>query len=102
MRLISLALRGIVRFDGAEPVHVDFDSLGPGLVALIGENGAGKSTLLEAVPAALYRSLPSRPGSLYEHCHGRDAFVEAAITIVSYRGASEPKRCLSRACRSIH
>jgi len=76
MKLRRLAFRGLTRFTGA-PVRIDFEALGPGLVALVGQNGAGKSTALEAVCAALYKRLPTRPGSLYDHCHGRDAFVEA-------------------------
>lgn len=77
MKLNNIKLRGITCFTAPEPVGIDLDSLGPGLVALVGANGAGKSTLLEAVPAVLYKSLPTRPGSLYDHAHGRDAFVEA-------------------------
>ncbi len=80
MRLRSICLRGLTRFTSAEPVRIDFDALGPGLIALVGDNGAGKTTCLEAVPAALHRVFPSRPGSLYDYAHGRDAFVEAVFT----------------------
>jgi exonuclease SbcC len=76
MRLRRLAFRGLTRFTG-EPVRIDLDDLGPGLIALVGANGQGKTTALEAVAAALYKRLPTRPGSLYDHCHGRDAFIEA-------------------------
>jgi exonuclease SbcC len=75
MRLRSLALRGVTRFTSIEPVSIDFDALGPGLIALVGPNGAGKTTILESAIAALYRSFPSRPG-WYEHLHGRDSFLE--------------------------
>jgi exonuclease SbcC len=75
MRLRSLALRGVTRFTSVEPVSIDFDALGSGLIALVGPNGAGKTTVLESVIAALYRSFPSRPG-WYEHMHGRDSFLE--------------------------
>lgn len=77
MRLRSIAFRGLTRFTDSQPVRVDLDSLGPGLVAIVGPNGAGKSTFLEAVPAALYDRFPSRPGSLYNYTHGKDAFIEA-------------------------
>lgn len=76
MKLRRLAFRGITRFQG-DPVRLDFEAMGPGLIALVGANGQGKTTALEAVPACLYKSFPTRPGSLYDHCHGRDAFVEA-------------------------
>lgn len=75
MKLKHVAVRGITRF-GSE-VAIDYGSMPDGLVAIIGPNGAGKTTLMEAIPAALYKTMPSRPGSLYDHAHGRDAFVEA-------------------------
>ncbi|HET6373223.1 MAG TPA: AAA family ATPase, partial [Candidatus Polarisedimenticolia bacterium] len=78
MRLRSISLRGATRFIGAEPVRIDFDSLGEGLIALVGTNGAGKTTLLEATPAALHKSFPSRP-SWYENFTGRDSFLEATF-----------------------
>jgi exonuclease SbcC len=78
VRLRRLSFRGLVRFTSGEPISIDFDALGPGLIALVGENGAGKSTTVEAVPAALYKALPSR-GGWYEYFHGRDAFAEASF-----------------------
>jgi exonuclease SbcC len=77
MRLRSLSLRGLTRFQ--DRVDLDLDAAGPGLVAIVGSNGEGKSTLMEAAPAALWKTLPTRPGSLYDHAHGRDAFVEATF-----------------------
>jgi len=79
MRLRSVAFRGLTRFTGEEPVTIDFASLGPGLIALVGVNGAGKSTAMESVPAALYRTFPTRPGSIYDYAHGRDSFIEAVF-----------------------
>lgn len=77
MRLSKLSLRGITTY--LNRVDVDFDLAGAGLLAVVGPNGAGKSTLLDAVPAALYKTFPSRPGHLYNHCHGTDAFIEATF-----------------------
>lgn len=79
MKLRRLAFRGLTRFTGA-PVRIDFEALGPGLVALVGQNGAGKTTVLEAVAAALYKRFPTRPGSLYDYATGRDAFIEAEFS----------------------
>ncbi len=76
MRLKRVSLRGLTMF--RQLAAVDFAALGPGLVAVVGRNGAGKSSLLEAVPAALYKRMPSRSG-IYEHFNGRDAFVEVAF-----------------------
>jgi exonuclease SbcC len=45
---------------------VDFDSLGEGLIAIVGENGAGKSTLIGSIFAALFRQLPGQKRSLYD------------------------------------
>jgi exonuclease SbcC len=65
MRLNSLRLRGITEAFPNE-VCVDFDALGPGLIALVGENGAGKSTLIGSIFAALFRQLPGQKRSLYD------------------------------------
>jgi exonuclease SbcC len=65
MRLLTLRLRGITEAFPNE-VCVDFDSLGEGLIAIVGENGAGKSTLIGSVFGALFRQLPGQERSLYE------------------------------------
>jgi len=65
MRLHHLRLRGITEAFPNE-VCVDFDSLGEGLIAIVGENGAGKSTLIGSVFAALFRQLPGQKRSLYD------------------------------------
>jgi exonuclease SbcC len=72
-----MSLRGITRF--SEACTVDFDALGEGLVAVVGVNGSGKTTLLEAAPAALWKTFPTRPGSLYDYATGRDAFISAVF-----------------------
>ena len=65
MRLHHLRLRGITEAFPNQ-VCVDFDSLGEGLIAIVGENGAGKSTLIGSVFAALFRQLPGQKRSLYD------------------------------------
>jgi exonuclease SbcC len=65
MRLLTLRLRGITEAFPNE-ICVDFDTLGEGLIALVGENGAGKSTLIGSVFAALFRQLPGQKRSLYD------------------------------------
>src|SRR5208282_6315733 len=65
MRLSTLRLRGISEAFPNE-VSVDFDALGPGLIAIVGENGAGKSTLIGSIFAALFRQLPGQKRSLYD------------------------------------
>src|SRR2546428_1829911 len=67
MRLNCLRLRGITEAFPNE-ISVDFDALGPGLIALVGENGAGKSTLIGSIFAALFRQLPGQKRSLYDFC----------------------------------
>jgi exonuclease SbcC len=65
MLLHYLRLRGITEAFPNE-VCVDFDSLGEGLIAIVGDNGAGKSTLIGSVFAALFRQLPGQKRSLYD------------------------------------
>jgi exonuclease SbcC len=65
MHLRTLRLRGITEAFPNE-VCVDFDTLGEGLIAIVGENGAGKSTLIGSVFAALFRQLPGQKRSLYD------------------------------------
>ena len=62
---VHLRLRRITEAFPNE-VCVDFDSLGEGLIAIVGENGAGKSSLIESVFAALVRQLPGQKRSLYD------------------------------------
>jgi exonuclease SbcC len=65
MKLHHLRLRGITEAFPNE-VCVNFDSMGEGLIAIVGENGAGKSTLIGSVFAALFRQLPGQKRSLYD------------------------------------
>ena len=65
MKLHHLRLRGIAEAFPNE-VCVDFETLGEGLIAIVGENGAGKSTLIGSVFAALFRQLPGQKRSLYD------------------------------------
>jgi DNA repair exonuclease SbcCD ATPase subunit len=65
MRPLSLRLRGITEAFPNEAC-VDFQALGKGLIALVGENGAGKSTLIGSIFAALFRQLPGQKRSLYD------------------------------------
>ena len=65
MRLHNLRLRGITEAFPNE-VCVDFDALGQGLIAIVGESGVGKSTLIGSVFAALFRQLPGQKRSLYD------------------------------------
>jgi len=77
MRLLQLTLRGVTTF--TETISIDFEALGPGLIAVQGSNGTGKSTILEASAVALWKAFPSRPG-FYENFQGRDAFIEATFS----------------------
>ncbi len=90
MKLKRLRFLGVTCFDAE--VDVDFGALGDGLIALVGENGAGKSSVMECVAAALYKTFPTRPGSLYNHCHGTDAFISA--TFETERGSVVEARLL--------
>ncbi|HEX5482044.1 MAG TPA: hypothetical protein VFZ08_05405 [Terriglobia bacterium] len=67
MRLSKITLTGISEAF-PQSVSVDFETLGPGLIALVGENGAGKSTLIGCVFVALFRQLPGQKRSLYDFC----------------------------------
>ena len=57
MRIHQITLQGISEAF-RERISVDFEALGPGLIAIVGENGAGKSTLIGSIFAALFRQLP--------------------------------------------
>lgn len=74
MQLREVSFSGVTRFQ--DPVKIDFGKLGDGLIAFVGRNGEGKTSAMETVAAGLFRSFPSRPGSVYDSCHGRRAFIE--------------------------
>lgn len=75
MRPLRLSLQGLTRFSA--PLTLDLTTAPPGLIAITGGNGEGKTTLLDALaPAALFRSLSTRPGPLKEHCTRRDSMIE--------------------------
>jgi exonuclease SbcC len=80
MRLESLSLRGVLRFD--EPVTLNLRDLPEGLIAICGANGEGKTTLIESPIAALYRSFPSRSDrELFDYATSRDSYLEAIFAI---------------------
>lgn len=84
MRLEKLSLKGITRF--ADPVSIDFASLPPGLVAIVGENGAGKTTVLDACLAAIFRTLPSRGDKpLIDYATGKDAYLDEVFVVGGIR-----------------
>jgi exonuclease SbcC len=63
------------------PVSVDFQALGPGLIALVGENGVGKSTLIGSVFAALFRQLPGQKRSLYDFCTNSQPEIDLTFSV---------------------
>jgi DNA repair protein SbcC/Rad50 len=80
MRLHKLRLRGITEAFPNE-VSVDFDSLGEGLIAIVGENGAGKSTLIGSVFAALFRQLPGQKRSLYDFATHPQSEIDLTFSV---------------------
>jgi exonuclease SbcC len=60
---------------------VDFEALGPGLIALVGPNGAGKSTLIGSIFAALFRQLPGQKRSLYDFCTHPKPEIDLAFSV---------------------
>ncbi len=84
MRLHNLRLRGITEAFPNE-VCVDFDTLGEGLIALVGENGAGKSTLIGSVFAALFRQLPGQKRSLYDFATHPQPEIDLTFSVNSAR-----------------
>lgn len=77
MKIKSLKVRGVGVF--RDECVVPIADLGDAeLVAVVGENGAGKSTMVECLPAALYRTMPSR-GSLAALANSKTSEVEAVI-----------------------
>jgi exonuclease SbcC len=80
MRLHNLRLRGITEAFPNE-VCVDFDSMGEGLIAIVGENGAGKSTLIGSVFAALFRQLHGQKRSLYDFATHPQPEIDLTFTV---------------------
>ena len=80
MRLHNLRLRGITEAFPNE-VCLEFDSLGEGLIALVGENGAGKSTLIGSVFAALFRQLPGQKRSLYDFATHLEPEIDLTFSV---------------------
>jgi exonuclease SbcC len=62
-------------------VCADFDTLGEGLIALVGENGAGKSTLIGSIFAALFRQLPGQKPSLYDFATDPQPKIDLAFSV---------------------
>src|SRR5437870_12822353 len=79
MKLHNVRLRGLTEAFPSE-VCVDFDALGPGLIALVGENGAGKSTLIGSIFAGLFRQLPGQKRSLYDFATHHETEIELAFS----------------------
>jgi exonuclease SbcC len=73
-------LRGITEAFPNE-VCVDFDTLGQGLIALVGENGAGKSTLIGSIFAALFRQLPGQKRSLYDFATHPEPEIDLTFSV---------------------
>jgi len=63
-------------------VAIDFDALGPGLVAFVGDNGHGKSHAVElSGPATLFREFPSYGGdSFASHIHPAADLAHSTLT----------------------
>src|SRR5579872_4345140 len=80
MRIHQVSLCGISEsFPG--PVSVDFEGLGPGIIALVGPNGAGKSTLIGSVFAALFRQLPGQKRALYDFCTHSEPEIDMTFSL---------------------
>jgi DNA repair protein SbcC/Rad50 len=80
MKLQKLTVSGITEaFPNS--VTVDFEALGPGLIALVGENGVGKSTLIGSVFAALFRELPGQKRSLYDFCTNSQPEIDLTFSV---------------------
>lgn len=77
MRLDRLQLKGITCF--RQPVNLDFATIPPGLIAIVGPNGSGKTTLMEAFAGAVYGELPTR-GSVAKYATEKDSYLDITAT----------------------
>lgn len=80
MRFRTLKLHGLSEAFRNE-VEVDFDKLGPGLIAVVGENGAGKSTLIGSLFASLYRQLPGQKRPLYDFATDAQPEIDVRFSV---------------------
>lgn len=80
MRFHQLNLRGISEAF-RDRVSVDFEGLGSGLIAIVGENGAGKSTLIGSIFAAMFRQLPGQKRSLYDFCTHPEPEIDLTFSV---------------------
>ena len=102
MKLHSLAIEGLLAF--SDRVELNLDDIPAGsLISIVGENGSGKSTLMDAAMASLYRTLPSRPRSLYDYAHPGGGSIEAVWSTdpaghiaIRFRLEFDPNRRTSR------
>nr|BDD43752.1 hypothetical protein 12 [bacterium] len=81
IRINKLKLRGAIgiwKGQGKEEYSIDLDSLGPGLVALVGSNGAGKTTLIENMHP--FPELLTRSGALANHFYLKDSYRDLYFT----------------------
>jgi len=80
MKLHYLSVSGITEAF-PDSVTVNFEALGPGLIALVGDNGVGKSTLIGSVFAALFRQLPGQKRSLYDFCTNSQPEIDLTFSV---------------------
>src|SRR5512133_540475 len=80
MRFRNLKLRGLSEACRND-VEVDFDKLGPGLIAIVGENGSGKSTLIGSLFASLYRQLPGQKRPLYDFATDAQPEIDVCFSV---------------------
>ena len=55
MRLLRQSVRGLTVY--RDPVTVDFDAMGPGLLAVVGRNGSGKTSCVDAARERVFAKL---------------------------------------------
>jgi exonuclease SbcC len=80
VRYHTLRLRGISEAF-RQDVALNFDELGPGLIAIVGENGAGKSTLIGSLFASLYRQLPGQKRPLYDFATDGQPEIDVCFSV---------------------
>jgi exonuclease SbcC len=80
MRVESLRVRGIGRFEDEVDLPVSRLSDNDRLIAVVGKNGEGKSTMLGCVPGALYHHVPGY-GAPSQLALGRDSLIELGLSV---------------------